>query len=255
VLGRLGIWRIWRGGEPLCRGEVLPVRTSATRPCSPQPVELPTRADSAGLQLRDSRQGSIDWWSLQPLSSPSLFPGCGASGCSGGVRKEYSACRERSAPRLGVAIALLAAEIAILSIAGSKAGSPLAFVTSWLALVLMPGPTPRLLLVTGRLLAAVKRVGVSQRRCVAGNDDLGAGWFQTAVSPIDHLGNIGHGGRSECAGERNVPRITFSSVGGGNLAKREIRLAAANRFAGGQAQVVRNGVRLYGPSGRICELG
>jgi transitional endoplasmic reticulum ATPase len=49
--------------------------------------------------------------------------------------------------------------------------------------------------------------------------------------------------------ERNVPRITFSSVGGGDLAKREIRLTAANRFAGGKPQVVRNGVLLYGPQG------
>lgn len=177
--------------------------------------------------------------------------------------------------RCGVAITLLAAETAVLTISNSKAGSPLTFVTSWLALVLMPRPVPRLLLVTGRLLAAIfTAAGLASLLSWAASEYSGlrlwssvltlanvAVWLGMTVWALagfrrqhPRLTTSATSATEVAASvpveaERNVPRITFSSVGGGDLAKREIRLAAANRFAGSTPQVVRNGVLLYGPQG------
>ena len=177
--------------------------------------------------------------------------------------------------RCGVAIALLAAELAILSISNSKAGSPLAFLTSWLALVLMPRPVPRLLLVTGRLLAAVfTAAGLASLISWTTSEFSGlrpwssmltlvnvAAWLGMTIWALAGLRRpslrsttLATSATEVAASvpvgvEHNVPRTTFSSVGGGDLPKREIRLAAANRFAADKAQVVRNGILLYGPQG------
>jgi transitional endoplasmic reticulum ATPase len=177
--------------------------------------------------------------------------------------------------RCGVAIALLAAEIAVLTISNSKAGSPLAFVTSWLALILMPRPVPRLLLVTGRLLAAIlTAASIASLISWATSEYSGLRPWSSVLTLVNVAMWLGMtiwalaGFRrpslrsttsatsaAEFAAsvpvdaELNVPRINFSSVGGDDLAKREIRLAAANRFSADKAQVVRNGVLLYGPQG------
>lgn len=177
--------------------------------------------------------------------------------------------------RCGIAITLLAAEIAVLTISNSKAGNPLALVTSWLTLVLMPRPVPRLILVTGRLLVAIfTAASLASLISWAASEYSGLRPWSSVLTLVNvavWLGmtvwalagfrrqhprlTISATSGTEVAAsvpvdaERNVPRITFSSVGGGDLAKREIRLTAANRFAGGKPQVVRNGVLLYGPQG------
>jgi len=177
--------------------------------------------------------------------------------------------------RCGLAIALLAVEIAVLTVSNSKAGDPLAFVTSWLALVLMPRPVPRLLLVTGRLFAAIFTAASLASMISWANSEYSglrawssvltlvnvAVWLGIAIWALagfrrqqPRLTTSATSATEVAASvpvgvEHNVPRTTFSSIGGGDLAKREIKLAAANRFAAGKAQVVRNGVLLYGPQG------
>jgi len=176
--------------------------------------------------------------------------------------------------RCCAALALLAALRVVFSWANATAGSPVALVASWFALLLMPRPVPRLLLVFARLLVATftaANLSTLIAWATAAYPGLKAGsgvltlvnmavWMGMTVwalagfrrrragaaaavstSKVAETVNVGV--------EANIPAVTFASFGGGEEAKREVRMVAANRFGRGGTPVVRNGILLYGPQG------
>lgn len=82
---------------------------------------------------------------------------------------------------------------------------------------------------------------------LAGYDGVGAGRVPAAGRGSGGGFHVQGGGDCAVAVEANIPAITFAAFGGGEEAKREVRMVAANRFNRGGAPVVRNGVLLYGP--------
>lgn len=145
--------------------------------------------------------------------------------------------------------------------------SAVAFVTSWIALFLLPRYVPGLILLAGRSFAfvttiAVLSVGLDKAALAMPTIGTWNGllWF-AAMSAllVWTLAALRPRGRAVAiprpsiaapvAVEANVPRLRHHDVGGADSAKREISLVASNRFQKNGRGIVWNGVLLYGPQG------
>ncbi len=189
-------------------------------------------------------------------------------------RAKSSSGTERSAWlfRCAVACALVAAEYVFLYAFLSRRDSLVALGSSWLVLLALPRPTPRIPLFAARVLAFVTTIAAAS----AGFDRLGKTWplFQAwngilwfvlmggllvwsflALRP--HAPTVAQASSSRSAPVEqtasspwsNVPGVKFADVGGAERIKEEIRAVAENRFGKNVTGVVRNGILLHGPQG------
>lgn len=189
-------------------------------------------------------------------------------------RARTSTDGERSAWlfRCVVSCILVIAEFLILYVLLPRRDNLIAVGSSWLVLLLLPKPTPRIPLFAARCLAFVTTIAAVS----IGLDWLakawpliqpwnGVLWFVLMAgllvwafmalrprAPVSARAALVRSAPVEDAVASrwsNVPSIGFSEVGGQTRVKEEIRGVAGNRFRQHAPSIVRNGILLYGPQG------
>lgn len=144
---------------------------------------------------------------------------------------------------------------------------------SWIALAVLPAPTPRIPLMVARLTIAGTTSALLQsfvEATIGAASDwkfpVLAGWFAIVIAmlfwslaalrrpSLEHVhaqaGGDTRSAESLAQGHRsNVPTVKMADVGGFETAKREVSQVAANRLNRHGANIVRNGILLYGPQG------
>ena len=184
---------------------------------------------------------------------------------------ERSAWLSRCLASSVIVAAAVWACLKLIGLGGSL--SMVAAVISWIALAVLPTPTPRIPLMAARLTVAGTTSALLQflveDAIGAANDwkfPLLAGWFAIVIamlfwslaalrrpSPAHAHAHAGSGTRPTeppASGSwSNVPTVKLADVGGLAAAKREVSQVAANRLSHHGANIVRNGILLYGPQG------
>lgn len=143
---------------------------------------------------------------------------------------------------------------------------------SWIALAVLPTPTPRIPLMVARLTIAGTTSALLQLSVEGTIGEASdwkfpvlAGWFAIVIAmlfwslaalrrPSSHA-YAQAGGDTRAADPvapgpwSNVPTVKLADVGGFETAKREVSQVAANRLTRHGVNIVRNGILLYGPQG------
>jgi len=189
-------------------------------------------------------------------------------------RAKTSSQPERSAWlfRCIVSCSLVIAEYFFLYAVLSRRDNLLALGSSWLVLLLLPKPIPRVPLFVGRCLAFVTTIANS----AVAFDWLGKTWpplqtwdgvlwfvlmggllvwaFMAFRPRAPRSAEASSTGSAQVQGVAathwsNVPTVRFSDVGGAARIKDEIRAVAGTRFGKSARGVIRNGILLHGPQG------
>lgn len=174
--------------------------------------------------------------------------------------------------RCAVSCALVVGEYLFLYVFLARRDNLIALGSSWLVLLLLPRPTPRIPLFAGRCLAFVTTIANAS----TGLDWLAKSWpsFQVwtgilwfalmggllvwsfvALRPRAPQAAEASTSRSDPAHSAvstnwtNVPTMRFADIGGVSRLKSEVQAIAANRFGKNASGVVRNGILLHGPQG------
>ncbi len=168
--------------------------------------------------------------------------------------------------------ALVVAEFLFLYKVLVRLDNPIALGSSWLVLLLLPRPVPRLPLVVARFLVFT----TTMAWLLEGFKYLGTAWptfepwtvfasflcmcsaFVWVVAALrphhqtrkfDATASSGETSNNQSVKWSNVPTTTLADVGGYARVKEEVRLVAENRFSAKPSPIVRNGILLYGPQG------
>lgn len=192
-------------------------------------------------------------------------------------RTRHATSSERAAwiYRCAVASILVVAEYLSLWVLAPRLDSVFAMLATWVVLVVLPQPTPRIPLLAGRILAFGATIGAISaiwKSALAawpalkvwdGVFTIAWGllcfgmviWAFLALRNAAQRVQRAQAGAEQIEKERsvvrwsNVPKTRFGDLGALELAKQEIRAVAEGCLRGRRNSSIRNGILLYGPQG------